>query len=1675
MSSCVLCPSIRTANGELTESRLYKDLLSYSSNDRKFANDLWGLSRDPKFKEAIQNEDFELDKNGEITLKSLLQLTKTNIESERIIEMCEKELGTNPIPFRQAITKVQGFNLNSQWRNDYIATLTETPNGNFKISVTKKTEGAKDNLKKVVENQSLLDRVVAKLAEHNLATDFLTDSNAKSAFIAKDAQRASDGMYHCIQIAHNEDVDKLTEDACHEAGHFAIHSMKGTPLVQRLIELLNPDVIDSLLNQQGTPDQFLGDNPRMEMAGTLVGQAIQGSIDRKSWIGKLADKIVSQIKKTYYSFRGDDIKLARIEARNIANRVAGEFMNSESGELQLDASSDDIFYHTEVTSNIKAYKEMTISLKTAIKELETINGMFTDKFKLVLDIMQGANRDDQITRNATHDASDMAAVDGITAALDQLYDVLQNDLGALIDNIDVDSMSGSRFKMVENAKKLREARIAISTVSSIMAIIDKISGNMTGNHEYTHPETGFIVTVDLSQVRARLDDFINHKAAPGTASALINLLEKEREFFANFLEDSYGSEFVKQGKRAVFNWSNRHKKGRHIVEFVDGDVSIRDVLEATEHDESLFDRFLGSMANSSDVVNQILDKVVKQANKMANDETIAVWDDLKAIRTRAEALGIKNPEVFYEKTYNSDTGKYELTGNIINELNYGSWERNFEEYKRDCIQNFKREHRVLTDANGKVSKFRQDVYGNWEAEPGYDESTAKWLGQYDYDTLTDMQKNVLLSDYLKPKIKEWHRLNSSRDRDTGRYIPSSTNQGNKVDYTNYDYLRLNDNVKNILEEINRIKANMDENVDGAMPSYRAPQFKGIFTNRLRNRGRSNIKGFGTSVWEMVTETFCRDSMDTDYGGEITNNSLEDDVFENKLALEKEKINRLPLFGINKLSTPIKAGQYYEKRFDELYNEFKEKHGVEPEESDIADIRKKVNNEIHKKQQRYTDQMSTDIYGAMLAYAGMATHYNALNNIVDTVEVGRQVLLERKVSGNTREKDRPDKWYGQRSGYYHRFGKFVQKQIYGISQQPFMLTKKIVANKIANFISSCASKCFLGGNVFGGLVNLGTGINELYKESVAGEFFNRADWLWATKTYMSYLPANLWGIGKFDKEDKMSLWFKKFNARNDNSRKFREWHTRRSRIVNFMYDSCLMLPYSNGDHYMQGATYIALARHTKLFYRDEHGQLRTTSMWNAYDKENISHDLLDEYGNVVQTESITVNGKKRTYGKTLQLQGIYFRTAEDANKYDKISNIVSQLKDYAIKLVQEPLTTRLEDYLTDDMQDFISNELGYSMENIEDLVKLLENDMKSLRWNEDDESAYMDKAREINDRMHGIYNEMDKTVMHQWILGNMLLAMRGYALGMAQRRFGVEKTSIVLHNNNQGNVEGSIRTMAKAVMAVRTDDWGFGRALKAIFLPVLSNNKLVRTLLFTKTSAREDMLKAGFSENQYRNMRRNSKDLMLIIAYMLLKQLSAAPDDDEEEELLKQELAEMKAAGATSDYIKEYKKEKLKEIEERKENNIDYLGILYYFSTRLLREQGAFNTPRMAWEESKTLLSTVPAGASWLVDMIDLAHLCYGAAVYDYVPYDPDSFDEMVKEGLITKEEAVQLKAEAKEAAANAEGKEYFYQSNYGQAKKGDARCWIKIQKLLPYWRARKVIYYPREAIKSYEYGKDVKK
>ena len=156
--------------------------------------------------------------------------------------------------------------------------------------------------------------------------------------------------------------------------------------------------------------------------------------------------------------------------------------------------------------------------------------------------------------------------------------------------------------------------------------------------------------------------------------------------------------------------------------------------------------------------------------------------------------------------------------------------------------------------------------------------------------------------------------------------------------------------------------------------------------------------------------------------------------------------------------------------------------------------------------------------------------------------------------------------------------------------------------------------------------------------------------------------------------------------------------------------------------MSSMAYLALANHIKIY--DEDGN--KISLYNAY---HVT-DIQDNQGN-----------SSSKYGKTLELKGTFYKSKEDITKHRIVRGIIDKLNTSlsSKSLSGGALKLTLEEWEYIDLK-------GYNIASIENTKTLLEEDDKKLTWTVDDESEFMDKAREINNRMHGIYNNQDKVTL-----------------------------------------------------------------------------------------------------------------------------------------------------------------------------------------------------------------------------------------------------------------------------------------------------------------------------------------
>jgi len=1162
----------------------------------------------------------------------------------------------------------------------------------------------------------------------------------------------------------------FTADMAEEAGHFAVGALGNNPLVKRLELLCTPEVQESILGEHYRDVQGRK-NPRRETAGFLVGQYIIDEVDQESTLGRLAGRIVNLAKRMFYRLTLDDVSRMREEAKAIAKNIARGFMSGDNaGSIENVLETKEILYSSEDSVPVSSFKDVIQQLNLLASEMSAVDKTLYRKWKDI----EANTAIGRLFENPSFFA-DMTAIDGLSVALTQLADSVPEMIDML------DSVNYNPDEVPANAKKLRQVSLFVQESIAIMGIID----NMLTSDEVQLKEDARD-TIDRSY--KNLSSLIK-----GADKLEVNLLKKERKLYLSFLKDMYGGEYVERAARVVFNFN---KMGLKRV--AESREYLSKAMESLDRDDSFMNRYIASMANSSDIINQLAYKTKASANKFADDNTIKAWNDIRALEQR-----VKKAKVGTRKLLEVSARDGKLTGNYISRYNWGDWENDWYEFKNKCKEDF------LSDPS---------IEGK-----------------------TQIEREYLWDVYFRPLAKDWHKSHSTYDQTTQRPMP---NDG----YRNYNYDRLTDTEKAALDDILELKGSLDDlliyqSYNGEMVEaahthlYRMPQFRGSTQNRIENLKMTNPLGKAISgaIRQNLINTFTITSEDRDYGSAMTHNTIDEDVFSDRLDFEKEKVKRVPLYGINKLK-------------------------------DMSEL-------------------STDIFNGLLQYAAMANTYVATSSVVDILETGVDVLANRRVKGLKREVERKNK-----SNVFERYCDFLDAQVYNLYANSKLKFGQIALTKVIGFLGSLASKVFLGGNVAGGMVNVMTGFNEITKEAIAGEVYTLADLTKANALYFKHLPENWLEAGMGVKNNKVSLFMKKFNVQNNLDTEVRNWSTRESRLTRLNpFGNNLMLPYKSGDHYMQAMSYLAAANHYKFL--DTNGE--TISLWDALEVKNIDDS----------------NPKA---GKTLELkEGV---------------------------LYIDPKTNQTRE------------------------------------WNLDDEVKFQNLCRETNNRMHGIYNRMDKTAFHNTWYGQAALAMRGYALGLLYRRFSSNQYSVSLGRES----EGSLVTASKVFINMFGGTKNFIPSLRALVCPF-------------GDSVKNSLLEMGFSVEQYRNMRRNWADFAFIGMLWILKALTAKSGDDDDDD-----------------------------------DDDTTSGLIYYFASRLYKEQNAYNTPWGIWDEQKSVLDWMPSGVSVVGQILYISRL------------------------MITQEE---------------------YKTSSATHEKGDKKWEYKIGSYIPYYRSTRVLEHPYESAKSYEYGR----
>ena len=1635
--SCTIMAHVINSRGEVVESNLFRDLLHFTSNNREIAKEYYKVGTSEEFLSKVRDrEDFEVDENGEITFKSLNNIAKVDIETDKLIDTLNKDIHSGKYSYEEALKKVQYFNENNVLSDRAMATMVLVSKNQYFVSVipvTKNTTDSngkekkeivntdeKQHLHEVIRNKEMEKRILDILQRHKVSAKFIEGESEGGRYSTENIKNAENGLYGLIEVVENGNT---TDVLAEEAGHFAVGALGEYPLVKRIENLLSEDATRrEVLGEEEYEEALLGNNPAREVAGKLVGKALQRKLGNGSIINVLANRIANLAKRVFYNFTGNEVRWAAAKAEQIANNIAYNFANgSDRFSVQNAINIPETMHNASLTVNGRVYKKILNELGMLNKNLEAIARDTLSKELQATFGMTIISGSDNGGKNALQYAEDHAeamadslAFDGIVQAMAQITDYLGP--GAQVDKLmqAVDLSNPSEFyaNMARNGRNLHQARTLLRSaeviINTVALALDKnhLGGMITSNGSTL--EDAKYQDLEGNWHSLNLKHTVNayKTVIAGKASALTNL---ESAYFARFCEDIYGKKYVSRATGVLWTdiWKgldgNNVEQQQTIADMVEG-IGIEDI--------DILHRFIGSMSNNPDIIGQIIDKLVKQCNKNADDLTLKYRDRLSILKDRAEKLGFDVSELverdenglptgniitppaaptengnleedFICKAYMQDIGTDDAKD--VYAVNHGKWEKAREEYKKQVWEDFKKDN------------------PDWQSMTGFIRG-MKW------------------DDYLRRpehSMKSWNRANSIKvvvkdengDTKYVKWVPNAlykTDAWEKLEAKHPKKQGANDSLRKWMGEYMAIKQELDSMLpEGATQYYRLPQFRGTFINSVRNKAllKSGVlkgaRALGNTFGRRaIMENFIETADDQDFGDMTTMNNPDEELLGTKLDYEGERASRLPIFGVNKLKNMV--------------------------------------------------DLSTDILESTCAYASMATTYAHLSSIVSALEVGRSALVTRDKNIDTSGLLYKE---GSMSRAYTRYCKFLDKQVYGIHAPYYGLTiwkgKRILLNKIVQNLSSLAGTMFLKGNVLGGAVNTLTGVNNIFKEACTGEYFDLKDWAAANKYYYKSFMS-MWtsgcipgfdlgaihfsggDLGNLVKSNRLDLFLEQMNALSDNKEKFRNWHTKRSRLNNF-YRMVGYLPYSAGDHYMQAMSYLSVAHGTKLY--NENGT-EASNLWNAWEKRENSDDKQEyKHGYTLEFKRFCPADASQITAQTLNTKGFYLKKVQktkgnfhtwlysqdsqfadkgylgqNINEYEDYKKKFGELTDKELMQFQsnriatiKSILTKVENYLSSPLSqapNFSPSELEYlklkglGTGDYSNIITKTRNDIYNMIWTKLDESAYMDHCREVNDRLHGIYNQQDKTAWHNNIYFNAFLAMKGWALGNLEYIMSPNHYSITLGKDVEGFANTALKVPFSAVMGAMYKNPNRMRTLDVLitmFMP------------WTKRS-KNAMKRAGFTENQNYNARRMAMSAYLITSLLALCMTCAPSEDDYEEEI-----------GVMQ-------------------------GLIYYLSYRTLLEQRALLEPTALYKESGSLMDFIPVGVAAVFDLWNLCCEGIGALISDE------------------------------------DNSTYYYQddSNNERYEEGDSKFGVHAIRLIPYWKSLWAIEHPVEAKENYEFGRKLR-
>ena len=588
-----------------------------------------------------------LNAEGIPTLESLLtnSYIKKFIGDAKMINSLEKEyseMEDTMQNYNNMLESAYNFNTSSIHRDSYIATVEHSDNGKLKLKIQAKDKVASDRFNDQY-SASLLNRRMSEIfSPLGLTIGDLSDKEVKAGRIGvtdfSKAREIAQGFSSMIRVANNmEGAQAISE----EFSHLIIGLFRNEPLVNRAIQTLSSDeeslrrilgdeFEDTLSFQEGNLELVAEEAVGKLLQKNLLNEVNINQVNKPSLFKRMINFIINKFK----SFSLDSVDKAIFDADTSMNNLAKTILNgtrqvtqediiNSKREAQFNALSDRIDRNIEILKNAAKVeaKRFKISKETKKDKAE----------RLVNDIL-------------SYTQEDADTVLGLFEYSKQALSSLRT-LSTEFNNIDVMTPE-QKFKFLRYVRSyIQSYGNFINSMNS--AIVDE---ELEEDGMFNYSEEIGEETVSIKDIIKELNTYSKQLTTKYSKAASSSFVEFLKPFMGEEIEVPFGK-------------------------YKGSTLSVEQLLKEANSDISFMDRWLDSMADSSDTLLQLFDSAVKAAKDKARLETIKGIREIEALRIEAESKGITNFEWMFEKDSDGN-----LSGNYISKVNQAQFEKDYKDF-----------------------------------------------------------------------------------------------------------------------------------------------------------------------------------------------------------------------------------------------------------------------------------------------------------------------------------------------------------------------------------------------------------------------------------------------------------------------------------------------------------------------------------------------------------------------------------------------------------------------------------------------------------------------------------------------------------------------------------------------------------------------------------------------------------------------------------------------------------------------------------------------------------------------------------------------------------------------------------------------------------------------------------